>query len=157
MEPGYSPGGKTYFASHGRSGWTFLPNDGVVVSVYTVCVQRAFPARHVLPFVESGREASVHTHAYQVEVELRGDQLDEHGFLVDIDELETYLDAVVAQFRGSILNELPAFEEMTPSVERFAEVFCDHMIDRLDTDHLRTIRVTMWENDRAWAAYETAL
>ena len=50
-----------------------------------------FIARHFLTGGDWGAENDLHAHHYQIELQLHGDQLDEHGFLVDIVDIETRL------------------------------------------------------------------
>ena len=88
-----------------------------------------------------GSENQRHSHHYQVEVELAGRRLDEHGYLVDIVDIETHLDALVAYiYRDQILNDLPEFAGLNPSIEHFARIFCRQLKDRIKAATLTPCR-----------------
>jgi 6-pyruvoyltetrahydropterin/6-carboxytetrahydropterin synthase len=76
-------------------------------SVYVVAVQGDFVARHFLVGGDWGTENERHSHHYTVEVQLEGKDLDRHGYLVDIVDIEDRLEALVDYYRDKTLNELP--------------------------------------------------
>ncbi len=121
-------------------------------SMYTLAVKRSFVARHFLVGGDWGPENQLHSHHYRLEVQLENQVLDNHGFLVDIVALEAHLDELVAYYRDQTLNELPEFAGLNPSIEHFARLFCQELISRLK-EPLSAVRVKIWENDIAWAAY----
>ncbi|HEY0879115.1 MAG TPA: 6-carboxytetrahydropterin synthase [Zeimonas sp.] len=120
--------------------------------MYQLSITREFIAHHRLVGGDWGAENETHSHRYRADVLVEGAELDEHGFLVDIVALGRAVDQVVAQLRGQVLNELPAFEAMNPSLEHFARVFHAMLASRVDERRL-ALRVRLWENERDWAAY----
>jgi 6-pyruvoyltetrahydropterin/6-carboxytetrahydropterin synthase len=121
--------------------------------MYTVAVKRDFVAQHFLIGGDWGAENEWHSHHYQLEVQLEGATLDAHGYLVDIVDIETHLEALVAYYRDRTLNDLPEFEGLNPSIEHFARIFCHALSARIQAPHLSAITVKIWENEIAWAAY----
>ena len=121
--------------------------------MYTVAVKRDFVAQHFLVGGDWGAENECHSHHYRVEVQLEGMALDEHGYLVDIVDIETHLEALVAYYRDKTLNDLPEFEGLNPSIEHFARIFCQALSDRIQSPNLDAIVIQMWVNEIAWAAY----
>jgi len=121
--------------------------------MYVVAVKRDFVAQHYLVGGDWGEENQRHSHHYQVEVELAGPTLDEHGYLVDIVDIETHLDALVNYYRDKTLNDLPEFAGLNPSIEHFARIFCQQLRSQFKTATLKTIQVKIWETGIAWAAY----
>lgn len=124
---------------------------------YTLAVRRDFIAQHYLIGGDWGAENELHSHHYTLEVQLSGSQLDEHGYLVDIVEVEAQLDALVDEYRDRTLNDLPAFQGLNPSIEHFARILCHALAGRIRADTLSAIRVRLWENEIAWTAYEMNL
>jgi 6-pyruvoyltetrahydropterin/6-carboxytetrahydropterin synthase len=122
--------------------------------MYTVAVERSFVARHFLYGGDWGPENLLHSHPYRVEVQLQGGALDDHGYLVDIVDLDGLLDETVAHFRDRTLNELAEFAGLNPSIEHFARILCRMLRQRLNAPNLQGIRVKIWETDIAWAAYQ---
>jgi 6-pyruvoyltetrahydropterin/6-carboxytetrahydropterin synthase len=119
---------------------------------YSLGVLRSFTSRHRLVGGDFGPEGELHGHAYRAEVRLEGDELDEHGFLVNILRVEEALDGLVARYRDAILNELPEFEGSNTGVEVFARVFVEAMSASLEGERLSAIEVRLWESDAAWAS-----
>jgi len=125
--------------------------------MYTVAVERDFMARHFLFGGDWGAENEPHSHNYVVEVQLRGERLDEHGYLVDIVEIERNLDTLVAYFRDRLLNDLDEFAGLNPSIEHFSRIFLRRFVDGVEAGTLSSIRIKIWENKIACASYEEAV
>lgn len=121
--------------------------------IYTVAVKRDFIAQHYLIGGDWGPENELHAHHYQVEVQLQGSALDEHGYLVDIVDIETNLDTLVGHYRDQTLNDLPEFEGLNPSIEHFSRILCTNLAQRIQAPGLNAVTVKIWENEIAWAAY----
>jgi 6-pyruvoyltetrahydropterin/6-carboxytetrahydropterin synthase len=92
-----------------------------------------------------------------VEVSLEGRELDHHGYLTDICDIESVLETQVSYYRDKTLNELPEFTELNPSIEHFARILCKNFATRIRIDNLAGITVKIWENDIAWAEFREAL
>lgn len=122
--------------------------------MYFLGMKQAFIARHYLIGGDWGAENIEHSHSYEVELELRGEALDRHGYLVDLVEVEAHLAEVVTHYRDSLLNELPEFSGLNPSVEHLARIFCQALWSRLAIPAMEGIKVRIWEKQGVWAAYE---
>ena len=122
--------------------------------MYTVAVKRDFIAQHFLIGGDWGAENKLHSHHYQVEVQLEGQELDLHGYLVDIVDIEQTLDSQVAHFRDRTLNELPEFAGLNPSIEHFSRILCEAFFARITAPNISAVALKIWENDIAWAAYK---
>ena len=120
--------------------------------MYTVAVKRQFVARHYLIGGDWGAENKEHSHAYAVEVQLHGETLDAHGYLVDIVEIERQLEARVAHYRDRCLNDLPEFAGLNPSIEHFSRILCQSLAHTLRAGTLSSLTVRLWENEIAWAS-----
>lgn len=121
--------------------------------MYIVAVKRDFVAQHFLIGGDWGPENDHHSHHYVIELQLEGASLDQHGYLVDIVDIETNLDALVAEYRDKTLNELPAFEGLNPSIEHFSRILCETLNERIVAPNISMLTVKLWENEIAWAAY----
>jgi 6-pyruvoyltetrahydropterin/6-carboxytetrahydropterin synthase len=121
--------------------------------MYTVAVKRDFIARHYLTGGDGGDEDKPHAHHYMIEVRLEGGTLDEHGYLTDICDIETILDARIDYFRDKLLNDLPEFGGLNPSIEHFARIICQSMAADMQTQQLSAMSVKLWENESAWAQF----
>ncbi len=124
--------------------------------MYTLAVQRDFIASHFLIGGDWGPENELHSHHYKIEVILEGKTLDQHGYLVDISDVEETLDLLCDQYRDKTLNELPEFSGLNPSIEHFTRCFCTALVDQIKPKNLAAVGIKIWENDIAWAAYREA-
>jgi 6-pyruvoyltetrahydropterin/6-carboxytetrahydropterin synthase len=121
--------------------------------MYSVAVNRDFIANHFLTGGDWGPENESHAHHYVVEVRFSGPELDHHGYLVDICEIETVLDGLVNRYRDQMLNRLAEFDGLNPSLEHFARIIFDAISKNIRIRNLTSMTVKIWENDIAWAAY----
>ena len=121
--------------------------------MYSVAVRRDFVARHFLIGGDWGAENQEHAHHYQIELCLSGQELDRHGYLVDIVEIERHLDALVAGYRDTVLNHRPEFAGLNPSIEHFARLICQRLAEAITAPNVTSLTVTLWENEIAWASY----
>lgn len=121
--------------------------------MHTVAVARDFVAQHFLIGGDWGPENECHSHHYRLEVRLEGATLNEHGYLVDIVDIETNLEALIDHYRDQTLNDLPEFEGLNPSIEHFARILCLALVERIRVSNLDAVTVRVWENQIAWATY----
>lgn len=124
--------------------------------VYTLAVQRDFVAQHFLIGGDWGAENDWHSHHYRLEIQLEGASLDQHGYLVDIVQVEALLTAIVTRYRDKTLNDLAEFAGLNPSIEHFCRIVCANFSNDLDAPNISAVRVQIWENEIAWAAYRLA-
>lgn len=122
--------------------------------MYTLAVRRSFNASHALIGGDWGRENLPHAHRYLLELRLEGHELDRHGFLVDIVDVEAHLAALLDRYRDQFLNEFPEFSEINPSLENFAHILGTECAARLKAQPLTGIEVVLWEDDVAWVEYK---
>lgn len=125
--------------------------------MYSVTVTKSFIAQHYLTVPDPGPEGELHSHKFTMEVTFEGEQLGEYGYLIDIDEVKAGIDAVRERYADTTLNEQPAFEGRNPSVEHFARIACDTLLQHVDPEAAERVRVRMWEDETAAAGYETPL
>jgi 6-pyruvoyltetrahydropterin/6-carboxytetrahydropterin synthase len=124
---------------------------------YELTVTRDFVAQHFLTVPDPGPEGTEHSHHFTVEVRFAGPSLGEYGYLVDIDDVNALLDALEARYRDALLNDLPEFEGLNPSVEHFARLFGDRVADALSDPNPTDLAVRIWEDDEAWASHRRRL
>lgn len=121
---------------------------------YTLNVVKSFSAQHVLTVVDEGPESIPHAHAFKVIVALSGDTLDAAGYLVDITAVEATLHTVIGYFSECLLNDLPEFAGLNPSLEHFARIFFERLAEEwYSSNDVRIRKVTLWEDDLASIEY----
>lgn len=124
--------------------------------MYTIAVKREFIARHFLIGGDWGDENQPHAHHYVLEVRIEHEQLDQHGYLVDIVDIEQVLTRVVTYFSDSLLNDLAEFSGLNPSLEHFSRIIWEQLCAGIKLPEPGTLKVKLWENESCWAAYQQA-
>ena len=121
--------------------------------MYTIAVSRDFIAQHFLIGGDWGPENDLHSHHYKVELQLEGSELDQHGYLVDIVDIEDHLDALVSRYIDQTLNDQAEFAGLNPSIEHFCRILAHDLSEDILAANISALIVKIWENDIAWAAY----
>ena len=123
------------------------------MSRYHVAVIRDFVAQHFLFGGDWGRENQLHSHHYKLEAIFAGDELDQHGYLLDIAVVSEHLDRLVERYRDHTLNDLPEFEARNPSLELFARLLTEGLSRSLSPRGCTSLTVKLWEHEQAFATY----
>ena len=123
--------------------------------MYTLAVRREFIARHFLIGGDWGAENFPNSHHYILELQLAGTDLDQHGYLVDIVDVEKHLDKTVGYYKEQMLNDKPEFAGLNPSIEHFARILAMSLNERIHAKNIVSLKVVLWEHANAWAAYES--
>lgn len=121
--------------------------------MYTLGVRRDFIARHFLIGGDWGLENFPNSHHYVLELQLEAAELDQHGYLVDIVDVNRHLDEIVNYYKEQMLNDKPEFAGLNPSIEHFARILATSLSERIEAKNITTLKVVLWENESAWAAY----
>jgi 6-pyruvoyltetrahydropterin/6-carboxytetrahydropterin synthase len=122
--------------------------------MYTLAVRRNFITRHFLIGGDWGPENYPNSHHYVLELQLQANELDQHGYLVDIVDVSKHLDELVAYYSEKMLNDLPEFRGLNPSLEHFARILATALDQRIQAANICGLKVILWENADAWAAYD---
>ena len=121
--------------------------------MYSLGVKRAFFARHYLIGGDWGPENFPNSHYYVLELQLEGSQLDQHGYLVDIVDVQKHLDEIVDYYREQMLNDKPEFAGLNPSIEHFSRILATTLSEQIKAENITALKVILWETETAWAAY----
>lgn len=121
--------------------------------MYSLAVSKEFIANHYLVGGDWGRENIPHAHPYRVEIQIEGEQLEAHGYLLDIVEVEAALETLSNYYRDSLLNDKPEFTGLNPSIEHFSRILHRQLGNLLPSLKATSFSVKLWENAYYWAAY----
>ena len=121
--------------------------------MYTLAVRREFIARHFLIGGDWGPENNPNSHHYILELQLEGRDLDQHGYLVDLVDVEKHLDEIVGYYKEQMLNDQPEFAGLNPSLENFARILATSLNERIKAKNITALKVVLWEHANAWASY----
>jgi 6-pyruvoyltetrahydropterin/6-carboxytetrahydropterin synthase len=121
--------------------------------MYKLAVKKDFIAQHFLIGGNWGSENQKHSHHYRIEIQLKGKELDNHGYLVDIVKIRDSLDQLMSYYRDKTLNELPEFRDMNPSIENLARISYQLVSHSVRDTGISSLRVKVWEDEEAWVMY----
>ncbi len=124
--------------------------------MFELKIKTRFAGAHQLAMV--GRKCeNLHGHNWQVEVYVKGDQLNDAGVLADFGDIKRAVrDVVDGELDHKFLNELPAFENRQPTSEHIAVYIAGKVqayINKNLEEKVVVSRVMAWESDDACAIY----
>ena len=111
-------------------------------------VESSFSAAHHL-LNYNGECENQHGHNWKVEAYVRGTELDKSNLLIDFKVLKRELNAILDLLDHKDINELPEFQNVSPSSEMLAKV----IYQKLKKDIPQIHKVTVWETEDNCASY----
>jgi len=109
---------------------------------WTLKVRDTFQAAHFLKEYK-GKCENIHGHSFQVEVQVRIEELDASGIGIDFTEIKKNLVEILPDH--TLLNEIYSFN---PTAENLSRYFYQEL-----RKHLPVKSVTVWESKDASATY----
>ena len=119
---------------------------------YTVSKEQDFAAAHFLRQYH-GQCEQLHGHNYTVRVHAGCDELDAEGMVVDFTQLRDAMREVLGRFDHQLLNEVPPFDQLNPTVENLARYIAEEVAARIDNNRVRVIACEVWETQRNCTTY----
>jgi queuosine biosynthesis protein QueD len=122
---------------------------------YSLGITQHFDAAHFLRNY-LGKCGKLHGHTWQVELVLRGRQLNRQELLFDFGEAKDLLNKTLSFFDHHYINEVPPFDKLSPTAENLAKFIFSQVKKELPA-HLDLVEVKVWESPRAWVSYRAKL
>jgi 6-pyruvoyltetrahydropterin/6-carboxytetrahydropterin synthase len=119
--------------------------------VYELTVRGHFDAAHALRGYP-GECRNLHGHTWDVDVTVEGESLDEVGIVYDFKRLKDDLLSVLAQYDHVYINEIPPFDELTPTAENLARIIYEQLTLSVGAT-VRVRDVAVWESPVAKLVY----
>ncbi len=120
--------------------------------MYLLTVREDFSAAHRL-LSTGGKCAELHGHNWKVEVRVRAEELDGSGMAIDFHDLAAITREVVQELDHRYLNDLPAFQQQSPTAENLARYIYEEMSGRLGGGKVELDQVRVWESETTAAIY----
>jgi 6-pyruvoyltetrahydropterin/6-carboxytetrahydropterin synthase len=124
--------------------------------MYEVGVSGQFEAAHRLTG-DFGPATRLHGHTYRIEVAVRGRTLRPDGTLFDILALQGALAVLIGDLHYRDLDEVPGLAGANTTVEHVAAFCWRRLAEALGGLGLTSLRVQIWENPTAYAAFDDEL
>ncbi|MBE0597642.1 MAG: 6-carboxytetrahydropterin synthase QueD [Desulfuromonadales bacterium] len=120
--------------------------------MYHLTVHSHFAAAHNLRHYQGDCE-NLHGHNWKVEVTVAARELNKSGLGIDFKILKRETKEVLDLLDHKYLNNIPPFDQLSPSSEHLARFLFDKLQERLNDDNVRVEKVNVWESDCACASY----
>lgn len=120
--------------------------------MYHLTVHTHFAAAHNLRNYQGDCE-NLHGHNWKVEVTVGAGGLDKAGLGIDFKVLKRETNAVLDLLDHKYLNEIPPFDQLSPSSENLARFLFEKLEERFNNGNVRVEKVNVWESDYACASY----
>jgi len=126
-------------------------NDDRGRHMYDLMIRAHFDAAHALVGYP-GECCRLHGHTWDVEVVVRGSQLDEVGIVYDFKQLKLDLAAVIEPLDHAYLNDVPPFDKMNATAENLSRFLFEQLSARVG-EAVRVVEVSVWESPIARITY----
>jgi 6-pyruvoyltetrahydropterin/6-carboxytetrahydropterin synthase len=108
-------------------------------------------AHHLVAY--PGACAVLHGHNWQIDVYVRGEELDELGMLLDFKMLKTSVHELLEELDHTDLNTHPEFKDVNPTSEYIAQFIYRRLAATVVGDRFSIARVTVHETPGATCSY----
>jgi 6-pyruvoyltetrahydropterin/6-carboxytetrahydropterin synthase len=119
--------------------------------VYELTIKSHFDAAHALRGYP-GECRLLHGHTWDIEVTVAASELDEIGIVYDFKLLKEDLNRVLDVYDHAYLNEIPPFDELSPTAENLARVIYESLAETIDP-RVSVVEVAVWESPIAKLTY----
>ena len=120
--------------------------------MFELSVKTRFSAAHSLSGYD-GACSALHGHNWDVEVFIRGRELNQLGILADFKELKGAVKEIIAQVDHIELNTLEEFKTKNPTSENIARFFFRFLSEKLDCEQYKVHKVSIYETPESCATY----
>jgi 6-pyruvoyltetrahydropterin/6-carboxytetrahydropterin synthase len=119
--------------------------------MYILTIKEHFDAAHAL-IGYPGQCKNVHGHTWDVEVSVRGIDLDSIGIVYDFKDLKEDLTCILEAYDHKFLNEVPPFDAINATAENLARIIYEQL-EALLPPRLELVEVSVWESPIAKLTY----
>jgi 6-pyruvoyltetrahydropterin/6-carboxytetrahydropterin synthase len=119
--------------------------------MFEISVEKTIACAHRL-FDYDGPCEALHGHNYRIQVTYGGTELDRFGMLVDFVDIKKAFRNVYKAMDHTYLNELPTFQNLSPSAENIAYVVFQEL-KKVTFERANLLKVSVWETPTQVAVY----
>ncbi|MDO9557849.1 MAG: 6-carboxytetrahydropterin synthase QueD [Coriobacteriia bacterium] len=119
--------------------------------MYELTVKGHFDAAHALRGYP-GECSNLHGHTWDVEVTVKGEELDGIDIVYDFKRLKADLAVVLDSYDHVYLNEVPPFDVLSPTAENLARVVYDRL-EEIVGGEVSVKEISVWESPIARITY----
>jgi len=119
--------------------------------VFELGAEAFFGARHYVSM--GGVDGPPHHHSFRVEVLTESSSQDENGVVIGFARARELVEEIVARYNETLLNTIPPFNEIQPTLENIAKTIYDELNPQLTGEAVRLKQVRVWESPTNHASY----
>ncbi|HOP62274.1 MAG TPA: 6-carboxytetrahydropterin synthase QueD [Spirochaetota bacterium] len=116
--------------------------------MYVLTIEDHFASAHQLRGYK-GKCENIHGHNWKVVMNVKGEQLNDIGLLIDFHELKAILKNITDYLDHKNINEIEPFDRINPSSENIAKFIAERAQEELQktSEELAVESVTVWESE----------
>lgn len=119
---------------------------------YRLNITSGFAAAHSVRGY-AGRCARVHGHNYKIRVEIKANDLNHLGFVIDYYEVKAVLEKVIEQLDHYNINDVAPFDVVNPTAENIAAWFYQNLAQQLNNEQISVVAVDLYEEEDFFVRY----
>jgi 6-pyruvoyltetrahydropterin/6-carboxytetrahydropterin synthase len=119
---------------------------------YLIKTINHFSAAHIIPG-HPGICSRLHGHNFKVEVEIKGNRLNDIGIAIDFQDVKTATKTLLDQLDHRYLNEIPPFDTVSPTAENIAWWLYQQLKPLLTTPTTTLHAISVWESENSGVCY----
>ena len=119
--------------------------------VFELGAEAFFTARHYVAM--GGVEGPLHQHSFRVEILTESSSQDEDGVVIGFANARRMVEELVDTYNESLLNTVPPFDEVQPTLENIAKVIYQDLAPKLAHETVKLKQVRVWESPTNHASY----
>jgi 6-pyruvoyltetrahydropterin/6-carboxytetrahydropterin synthase len=120
--------------------------------MFELSVDSHFAAAHSLRGYK-GDCARLHGHTWGVTAHVGAESADEMGICIDFKEVSKALEEISGAFDHQTLNDLDDFSIINPTAENLAKLIYDRLSEKLNSNNITVLSVTVAESDKYRVTY----
>ncbi|MFC1552325.1 6-carboxytetrahydropterin synthase QueD [Candidatus Latescibacterota bacterium] len=120
--------------------------------MFELCVDSHFAAAHSLRGYK-GDCARLHGHTWGVTACICAESADEMGISIDFKDVSKALEEISGIFDHQTLNDLKEFSIINPTAENIAKHIYDRLSEKLNSENVTVLSVTVAESDKYRVTY----
>ncbi len=120
--------------------------------MYEISVEKHFDAAHFLRGYRGKCEA-LHGHRFKVVARVKSPKLDNIGLAYDFTDLKRHLDAVLARYDHTCVNDIKPFDKLNASSENMAATIYGDLNEKLEGAPVTLVAIEVWESPQTAVIY----
>ena len=120
--------------------------------MFKLIVKKEFSAAHIL-HGHPGDCKRMHGHNWLVEAEVRGNNTNEIGMVIDFKDIKKKLQVIIDKLDHQYLNDIEPFTIENPTAENISKYIYKELSKNINTDNIKVSEIKLWETSNSAVTY----